>query len=114
MAVLGSRAEGETEIIGAERLRYKESNRLSAIASELNALGARVKETNNGLLVSGPCLLSGGNVESHGDHRIAMALAVAALTATGPVTIQGAQCVNKSYPTFFEDMRSLGVEAVER
>jgi len=114
ITVLGCSAEGETEITGAARLRYKESDRLAAIASELNTLGARVMETDRGLLVSGPCHLSGGGVESHVDHRIAMALAVAALTARGDITIQDAQCVNKSYPRFFDDMRALGVEASER
>lgn len=114
IAVLGSRAEGETEITGAERLRYKESDRLAAIASELSRLGAEVKETGNGLLVSGPSRLHGGTVESHGDHRIAMALAIAALNASDSVTIRDAQCVNKSYPTFFDDIRSVGVEVTER
>ena len=114
IAVLGSRAEGETEIIGAERLRYKESDRLVSIASELRRLGADIRETSNGLLVSGLSRLHGGMVESHGDHRIAMALAIAALNAAEPVTIHEAQCVNKSYPEFFEGMRSLGVEVIER
>jgi 3-phosphoshikimate 1-carboxyvinyltransferase len=114
IAVLGTRADGETVIAGAERLRYKESDRLAAIASELGTLGANVKETQGGLLVSGPSVLTGGNVDSHGDHRIAMALAVAALCASDTVTIRNAQCVSKSYPTFFDDLRSLSVEAIER
>jgi len=114
IAVLGTRANGETVITGAERLRYKESDRLAAIASELGILGANVKETHRGLLVSGPCILTGGSVDSHGDHRIAMALAVAALFASGTVTIRNAQCVSKSYPRFFDDLRLLGVEAIER
>ena len=113
-AVLGTCAEGKTEITGAERLRYKESDRLSAIASELNNLGAGVKVTREGLVVSGRPKLRSGTVQSHGDHRIAMALTVAALNASGPVTIQNAQSVNKSYPTFFEDIQSLGVEVAER
>jgi 3-phosphoshikimate 1-carboxyvinyltransferase len=114
IAVLGSCAEGETEITGAERLRYKESDRLAAIASELSKLGAKVREIENGLLVYGPSRLHGGTVESHGDHRIAMALAIAALNANDSVTIRDAQCVNKSYPTFFDDIRSVGVEVNER
>jgi 3-phosphoshikimate 1-carboxyvinyltransferase len=112
-AVLGSYAEGETEIAGAARLRYKESDRLSTIATELNALGANIRETSDGLVVHGPTLLSGGCVHSHGDHRIAMALSVAALGAREKVVIEGAECVSKSYPNFFDDLRSLGVEVVE-
>jgi len=114
IAVIGAFAEGETKITGAERLRFKESNRLTSIASELARLGAEIRETNDGLIVSGPSSLSGGEVESHGDHRIAMALAIAALNASGVVTIRDAQCVNKSYPGFFGDIRSLGVEVIER
>jgi 3-phosphoshikimate 1-carboxyvinyltransferase len=113
-AVLGISAVGKTKITGAERLRYKESDRLVAIASELGRLGADVKVLHEGLDVSGPSKLRGGTVQSHGDHRIAMALAVAALKASGPVTIQNAESVSKSYPTFFEDIRSLGVEVFER
>lgn len=114
IAVLGSHAAGETEITGAERLRYKESDRLTTIATELKRLGAKVSETGTGLLLSGPSRLRGGTVESHGDHRVAMALAVAALNASDKVTIHDAECVNKSYPTFFDDLRSVGVEVIER
>jgi len=114
VAVLGACAEGKTEITGAERLRYKESDRLAAIALELIRLGAEVNVKDDGLVVSGPCALRGGTVESHSDHRIAMALAVAALNAADAVTIQNAESVNKSYPAFFDDFRSLGVEIIER
>jgi 3-phosphoshikimate 1-carboxyvinyltransferase len=109
-AVLGSYAEGDTQIAGAARLRYKESDRLSTIATELNALGAKIGETSDGLVVHGPTLLSGGCVHY---HRIAMALSVAALGAREKVVIEGAECVSKSYPNFFDDLRSLGVEVVE-
>jgi len=114
LAVLGTCADGKTEITGAERLRYKESDRLTAITSELRKLGAEVEVTGSGLIVSGPCNLRSGTAEAHGDHRIAMALAIAALNAAGPVTIRNAESVNKSYPTFFDDIRSLGVEIIER
>jgi 3-phosphoshikimate 1-carboxyvinyltransferase len=114
IAVLGCYAEGETQIMGAARLRYKESDRISAIASELRALGAEIVETDDGLTISGPAPLSGGVVHSHGDHRVAMALSVAALGAWGNVIIRDAECVSKSYPNFFDDLRSLGVEVVGR
>jgi 3-phosphoshikimate 1-carboxyvinyltransferase len=113
-AVLGTRADGKTEITGAQRLRYKESDRLSAIALELKRLGAEIEVKDDGLVVSGPSTLRGGTVESHGDHRIAMALAIAALNAAKQVTIRNADAVDKSYPTFFDDIRSLGVEVAER
>lgn len=114
IAVLGCYAEGETRIEGATRLRYKESDRLAAITSELTSLGASIIERDDGLNIHGPCPLNGGVVNSLGDHRIAMALTVAAIGANGKVEIQGAECISKSYPNFFSDLRSLGVEIVER
>jgi 3-phosphoshikimate 1-carboxyvinyltransferase len=114
LAVLGCYAEGRTRITGAGRLRYKESNRLESIASELGKLGAEIEETESGLTISGPCSLAPGTVDSHGDHRIAMALCVAALRAMGPVVIKNAECVSKSYPAFFDDLRSIGVEMLAR
>ena len=114
IAVLGCYAEGETRITGAGRLRYKESDRLSVIRSELRVLGAEIGEIGSGLLLSGPASLHGGTVNSHGDHRIAMALSIAALNASGPVLIRNAECVNKSYPTYFDDIRALGVDVIER
>ena len=113
IAVLGCYAEGETRITGAGRLRYKESDRLSAIRSELRVLGTEIEETDDGLRISGPVSLHGGTVDSHGDHRIAMALSIAALDASGPVLIKNAECVNKSYPTYFHDIRTLGVDVIE-
>lgn len=113
LAVLGCYAEGETLITGAARLRYKESDRLASITSELAAIGARITETEDGLLVHGPSPLRAGEVQSHKDHRIAMALAVAALGASGNVAIRDAECVTKSYPTFFQDLGSVGVKTIE-
>jgi 3-phosphoshikimate 1-carboxyvinyltransferase len=112
LAVLGCYADGETRITGAGRLRYKESDRLDAVATELRAFGAEIEETGDGLVVYGPCSLQGGIVHSHGDHRVAMALSVAAIRAKGQVLIEDAECVSKSYPTFFDDLRLLGVEVV--
>jgi 3-phosphoshikimate 1-carboxyvinyltransferase len=113
LAVLACYAEGETLITGAARLRYKESDRLASITSELAAIGAHITETEDGLLVHGPSRLRAGEVQSHKDHRIAMALAVAALGASGKVAIRDAECVTKSYPTFFQDLRSVGVKTIE-
>ena len=112
LAVLGCYADGQTRITGAGRLRYKESNRLASMRSELASLGGKVEETEDGLLLAGPISLRGGVAQAHNDHRIAMALAIAALGAKDEVTIQGAECINKSYPNFFDDLRSVGVEVV--
>ena len=112
LAVLACFAQGQTRITGAARLRYKESDRLATISSELSSLGADIKETGDGLVLKGPSSLRGGTVRSHGDHRIAMALSVAALRAHGKVTIEQAESVSKSYPRFFHDLRSLGVEVL--
>jgi 3-phosphoshikimate 1-carboxyvinyltransferase len=113
-AVLGCYAEGETEITGAGRLRYKESDRLGAMATELATMGAQVTSTDDRLIIRGSFSLKGGSVDSHGDHRVAMALSVAALHAKEDVTILNAECVSKSYPGFFNDLRTLGVRVVER
>jgi 3-phosphoshikimate 1-carboxyvinyltransferase len=116
IAVLGCYAEGKTMITGAARLRFKESDRLATVRTELQSLGASVTETESGLILEGPVALKGGIVHAHQDHRIAMALSVAALGAQGEVTIEGAECISKSYPNFFEDFRKIGLEAemVER
>jgi len=114
IAVLGCYAEGETEITGAGRLRYKESDRLGAMTTELATMGAQVTSTGDRLILRGSSSLKGGSVDSHGDHRVAMALSVAALRAKEDVTILDAECVSKSYPGFFNDLRTLGVRVVER
>ncbi|ADY56659.1 3-phosphoshikimate 1-carboxyvinyltransferase [Syntrophobotulus glycolicus DSM 8271] len=108
LAALAAVSEGETRIINAERLRIKESDRLKAISTELNKLGAKVEETADGLDILGCKNLHGGPVSSWNDHRIAMALAVAACRCTEPVLIEGSDAVSKSYPHFWEDYRKLG------
>jgi len=108
LAVVGSRAEGKTVIRNAARLRTKESDRLASVNTVLRALGADADETDDGLVIHGGKAFKGGQVSSCGDHRIAMSAAIAAAVSEGPVVIQGAQAVNKSYPGFFDDLRSLG------
>lgn len=108
LAVLGAVSDGTTKIINAERLRIKESDRLNAISTELNKLGANVKELKDGLLIEGKEKLSGGTVDSWNDHRIAMALAVASIKCTDEVIITGSEAVKKSYPDFWKDFASLG------
>lgn len=98
----------DTAIVNAARLRMKESDRLAAVTQELNKLGARVEEHPDHLVIHGVEALRGGTVDAHNDHRIAMMLAVAAVRCGGPVTLTGAESVNKSYPSFWEDYASLG------
>ncbi|MDE5792784.1 MAG: 3-phosphoshikimate 1-carboxyvinyltransferase, partial [Oscillospiraceae bacterium] len=103
LAVLATFAEKPTRIFGAERLRIKESDRLETTANMLNTLGGNVKIFSDGLEIQPVEKLHGGVIDSAGDHRIAMCGAIAATRATEPVTILGAECVDKSYPNFFED-----------
>ena len=95
--------EGTSRIINAGRLRFKESDRLSAMAAELRALGADIIEGEDSLTINGAARLAGGRADAHGDHRVAMALAVAAIGCESPVILSGGQSVKKSYPGFWED-----------
>lgn len=108
LTVLAALSEGETKIINGKRLRIKESDRLKAISTELNKLGADIKELDDGLVIKGKKSLKGGLLDSWNDHRIAMALAVASIRCTEPVIITNSNVVNKSYPHFWEDFIKLG------
>ena len=109
IALVASLSEGTTEIINAERLRIKECDRLSAVSSELNKLGADIKEKQDGLIIKGVKKLKGGaEVWSHKDHRIAMTLAIASTVCDEPIVIKDYECVSKSYPRFWEDFKSIG------
>jgi 3-phosphoshikimate 1-carboxyvinyltransferase len=112
-AVLGALSEGTTEIINAARVRIKESDRLKAIATELNKIGADVIEREDSLLIHGKKWLTGGTVNSWNDHRIAMAMAMASIRCTEKLVIEDSGSVKKSYPHFFEDFKSLGGKADE-
>lgn len=107
LALLGACAEGETVITGADRLRAKESDRLQTTADTLNALGASVTVTEDGLKIRGTDRLTGGTVCSFGDHRIAMLAAVASLACTQSVTLDGSEAVSKSYPDFYSDFSKI-------
>ena len=109
LALLAAHSPGKTtRFTGGAFLRGKESDRLAATAAILNTLGGSVEETADGLTVTGVSRFHSGTVDSRGDHRMAMLAAFAALFATGPVTLQDAQCVTKSYPLFWEDYIRLG------
>ncbi len=107
LAVAATQARGRTLVRNAEELRVKESNRLEGYVAELRKLGAAIEITADGFAVQGPTPLRGAVVDGLGDHRVAMSLAVAALVAQGDTTILGADCVSKTYPTFFEDLNKL-------
>jgi 3-phosphoshikimate 1-carboxyvinyltransferase len=107
LAVVGSQIDGGVEIRDAAELRHKESDRLATTAANLRAMGAEVEEFEDGLAVSGPTHLRGALIDSHGDHRIAMAFSVAALIAKGETEIAGAECVRISFPEFFTLLESL-------
>lgn len=108
LSVLAAKSKGITKITGAARLRIKESDRLASVTQELTKLGAKIKEFDDSLEISGDTTFTGGVVESHNDHRIAMSLAIAATTATGNVEILGADSVKKSYADFWDKFKELG------
>lgn len=107
LAVVGTQMPGGIEIRDAAELRRKESDRIDATVKNLRAMGAEVEEFEDGLAVLGPTQLRGAMLDSYGDHRIAMAFAVAALTASGDSEIAGAECVSVSFPDFFTLLESL-------
>jgi 3-phosphoshikimate 1-carboxyvinyltransferase len=107
LCVAAAKAEGITVIRGAEELRVKESDRIKAMATELTKMGVLIEEHPDGLSIQGTDMLRGAEVESHGDHRIAMSLAVAGLTAQGTTTINNASAVAISFPHFFSIMQRL-------
>lgn len=108
LAVLAAAASGTSRIVGAGRLRLKESDRLTAMATVLTTLGAEVREAPEGLVIHGGRPLIGGHVSSFNDHRVAMALAAASTVCAAPVVLDGAEAVQKSYPAFWEDFVKMG------
>ena len=112
LVALALACEGMTSLRGAERLRGKESDRAAALSEEFSKLGARIEVEGDLMRVFGVgCakggVLAGGSVASRGDHRIAMAAAVASLCCEAPVEIEGSECVAKSWPSFFEDLAAI-------
>ena len=107
LAVAGALAQGVTVIADAAELRVKETDRLAAIATNLRSMGVRVAETPDGLEIYGGTPLRGAHLSSFGDHRIAMAFAIAGMFAEGETVIDGIECVATSYPTFFETLQHL-------
>ncbi len=107
LAVAASLAEGQTVISDASELRVKESDRISTLAGQLKKMGAKITETEDGMIIEGAEKLKGADVEACGDHRIAMALAIAGLAAQGETAVSGAEVINISFPGFMQSLRSL-------
>jgi 3-phosphoshikimate 1-carboxyvinyltransferase len=107
IALAASVARGKTVIRGAQELRVKETDRISATVKELSKLGADVEELPDGMVVRGKKKLRGASCDSHGDHRLAMMLGIAALIAEGETRIDNAEVVNISYPKFWLDLKRL-------
>ncbi|MBE6707370.1 MAG: 3-phosphoshikimate 1-carboxyvinyltransferase, partial [Ruminococcaceae bacterium] len=106
LATVAAVSEGTTTIRGAARLRLKESDRIESVCSMLSSLGADVKATDDGLMIYGKSSLNGGTVDTFNDHRIAMSAAVASVACENEVTVSGAECVEKSYPDFWNDIET--------
>lgn len=113
LAVKAAVTEGVTIIVGAERVRLKESDRVKAIAIELKKMGAQIEERSDGLEIYGISHFKGAHVDAWQDHRIAMALAIASTMAEGPLYLKGADSVKKSYPDFWCHFEKLGGQTYE-
>ena len=108
IALLATQANGQTVIADAEELHVKETDRIQVVADSLNAMGATVVPTEDGMIITGPTPLHGADLETFGDHRIGMMAAIAALLVSeGNVVLDRAEAINTSYPSFFEDLETL-------
>jgi 3-phosphoshikimate 1-carboxyvinyltransferase len=105
LAVAAAMANGQTVIADAQELKAKETDRIATVVSALQAMGVTAEATDDGMLITGRGALTGATLASHGDHRLAMAWAVASLVATGSTTIQGTDAVDVSYPGFWRDLQ---------
>ena len=108
ISLLATQAKGQTVIADAEELRVKETDRIQVVADSLNAMGANIVPTEDGMIITGPTPLHGADLETFGDHRIGMMAAIAALLVSeGNVVLDRAEAINTSYPSFFEDLETL-------
>ena len=107
IAIMAAFAEGTTIIKDAAELKVKESDRIAVMTDNLSRMGCDITATDDGMIIKGGKPLHGAVIDSHLDHRIAMSFAIASLASEGTTTIQGEECVNISYPTFYEDLNRL-------
>ena len=108
LAVLATQAKGRTVVRDAAELRVKETDRIASVVTELRKLGAEIEPRPDGFVVEGPTHLEGAEVDSRGDHRLGMALAIAGLIARGETRVMGAESIPDSFPGFAETMMMLG------
>lgn len=113
LAVLATQAKGETIIKDARELKVKETNRIDTTVSELRKLGAKIEARDDGFVIEGPTRLNGAQVTSYGDHRLAMAMAIAGLCAEGTTVVDGAEVTVDSFPGFVSTLRNLGADVSE-
>lgn len=111
IAVLAAFSDGQTVIKGAQRLRFKESDRIESVVKNLRLIGANVTETDDGMVINGGAKLHSAKLKGYNDHRIVMAFSIAALFLDGETVIDNALSINKSYPSFFEDYNGIGGKA---
>jgi len=109
-AVAAAYAEGKTRVMDAQELRYKESDRIAAICSELSKIGVQIEEKPDGFIIDGSHQVSGGDVVSYGDHRLAMSLAVAGLASQDEIRVNGAEVIEESFPDFVNIFKYLGAD----
>jgi 3-phosphoshikimate 1-carboxyvinyltransferase len=110
LAVAASQARGRTLVRDAGELRVKETDRIATTVSELRKMGARIEPTSDGFVIDGPCDLQAAPTESHGDHRLAMAMAIAAMVARGSSMVHGAEVTSDSFPGFEFTLQALGAD----
>jgi len=107
IALLATQAEGITTIKDAHELKVKETNRIDTVVTELNKLGADIQATDDGMIITGGTKLIGAKVDSHGDHRIGMMLAIASQVCEGEIILENTNAIAVSYPSFFEHLNVL-------
>lgn len=108
LAALAAHCQGTSRITGIHRLIHKESNRAKVLQEEFYKIGVNIKLDAGTMYITGPSMMKTGQIDSHGDHRIAMAAAITATCSRTPVRIGSPECVAKSYPSFFEDLKTIG------
>ncbi len=114
IALAATQADGTTVIKDAAELKVKETNRIDTVVNELKKLGAQIEATDDGMIIHGKTELSGNTVDSHGDHRIGMMLAIASCIANGETVLENSGSVNVSYPSFFEQLEQLSQSMIKK
>jgi 3-phosphoshikimate 1-carboxyvinyltransferase len=110
IALLATQASGTTIIRDASELKVKETDRITAVVTELKKLGANIEATDDGMIINGPVQLRGANMITYGDHRIGMLGAIASLISSNPVDLDDPSCISVSYPTFFEHLKNVSTK----